>query len=171
MNIFNRQDGFTVLPVVLVLLAAVLGIGGGYYFYTQQQPASSTVVTPTVYSQSNVGTNVSPAHASSTSTSTSSVKVVSAYPCLPQGIKLSDVVTVGVSVKQKLAGMGAQCKNATLVDSAGKEIYFYHLTGCWGNPPVNYRDILQQQQNGIAALKMRFTVIELTCNPSGRPIP
>ena len=104
--------------------------------------------------------------------------------CLPSEIKLTDVVSVQfiksgndgnavkkITVKQKLEELKAHCQNGKLVDAKGKEIHFYHLTGCWGNPPVDYLEILEQQRKEIEKLKERYTVIEMTCNPSGVPIP
>ena len=102
--------------------------------------------------------------------------------CLPSDIKLSDVVEVSrardangrpagsspITVAQKLHELGATCNSANkLVDGTGKEIVFYHLTGCWGNPPADYQEILQKQREEIARLKQQKTVIEMTCNPSG----
>ena len=105
--------------------------------------------------------------------------------CLPSGIKLDDVVSADISgyakgqpvglhkvtVEQKLTELNATCSNGELVDVSGKKISFYHLTGCWGNPPYNYQDILQNQRDEINKLKEQYTVIEMTCNPSGIPIP
>jgi len=104
--------------------------------------------------------------------------------CLPSEIKPTDVVSVQfiksgvdgnavkkITVKQKLEELKAHCQNGKLVDAKGKEIYFYRLTGCWGNPPVDYLEILEQQRQEIEKLKERYTVIEMTCNPSGVPIP
>jgi hypothetical protein len=105
--------------------------------------------------------------------------------CLPAEIKLSDVVEatsagyangqpVGlhkVTVEQKLTELKATCDGDNkLVDANGKRIIFYHLTGCWGNPPYNYQEILQKQRDEINRLKQQYTVIEMTCNPSGTPI-
>jgi hypothetical protein len=100
--------------------------------------------------------------------------------CLPDGIKNDDVVsTQGVkpgaggskvkkiTVEQTLKAIKARCKDGKLVDTDGKEIYFYRLQGCWGNPPADYQEILQQQQAEIEKLKKRYTVIEMTCNPEG----
>src|SRR5262249_27500879 len=39
-----------------------------------------------------------------------------------------------------------------LVDAAGREILFYHAVGCWANPPANYQQILDAQQQEINAL-------------------
>lgn len=106
--------------------------------------------------------------------------------CLPAGIKLSDVVDatsagvangqpVGlhkVTVEQKLSELGSTCnKDNKLVDSNGKQIVFYHLTGCWGNPPAGAQEILRRQRQELDKLKEQYTVIEMTCNPSGAPIP
>jgi hypothetical protein len=99
--------------------------------------------------------------------------------CLPSGIELSSVVSAQamggskvskVTVQQRLDEIGARCQNGKLVDSAGKEIRFYPLKGCWGNPPDNYQDILQQQQVELDKLRAQYTVIEMTCNPSGLPM-
>jgi hypothetical protein len=105
--------------------------------------------------------------------------------CLPLEIKLSDIVDAptaglgknrpaashGVTVEQKLNELKATCNSdKKLVDGNGKQIVFYHLTGCWGNPPEGYQDILQKQRDEISKLKEQYTVIEMTCNPSGIPI-
>ena len=100
--------------------------------------------------------------------------------CLPKGIKLTDVVStqfiksvVGgvpaeqVTVSAKLIQMKARCRKGKLVDSSGRRIIFYKLTGCWGNPPIDYREILERQRSEIEKLKKRYTVVELTCNESG----
>jgi hypothetical protein len=102
--------------------------------------------------------------------------------CLPPEIKLSDVVDAAkagyangqpvglhnVTVEQKLNELKATCNSDNkLVDGNGKQIVFYRLTGCWGNPPENYQEILQKQRDEINKLKQQYTVIEITCNPSG----
>jgi hypothetical protein len=103
--------------------------------------------------------------------------------CLPEYVKPTDVVSTRlvqtnsgtlvekITVEQKLAELKANCKNGKLVDGAGTEIYFYKLTGCWGNPPRNYQEILERQEAELAILRKQYTVIEMTCNPSGFPIP
>lgn len=40
------------------------------------------------------------------------------------------------------------------------------LTGCWGNPPENYQEQLDQQQADVSRLKEKYTVIEIPCNQS-----
>ena len=103
--------------------------------------------------------------------------------CLPEYVKPTDVVSTKlvqtdggtlvekITVAQKLTELKANCKNGKLVDGAGTEIYFYNLTGCWGNPPRNYQEILERQEAKLAILRKQYTVIEMTCNPSGVPIP
>ena len=97
--------------------------------------------------------------------------------CLPKGIKPGDVVSTElmvsggvhkkITVAQKLAALRASCKRGKLVDAAGKEIRFYRLEGCWGNPPEGYQEILRKQSEELAKLRERYTVIEMTCNPEG----
>jgi len=103
--------------------------------------------------------------------------------CLPEHVKPTDAVSTRlvqtdggtlvekITVEQKLAELKANCKNGKLVDGAGTEIYFYKLTGCWGNPPRNYQEILERQEAELAILRKQYMVIEMTCNPSGFPIP
>lgn len=103
--------------------------------------------------------------------------------CLPEYLKPTDIVSTKltqtdgktlvekITVEQKLTELKANCKNGKLVDGAGTEIHFYKLTGCWGNPPRNYQEILNRQETELATLRKQYTVIEMTCNPSGLPIP
>ena len=103
--------------------------------------------------------------------------------CLPEYVQPTDVVSARlvqtdsgslvekVTIEQKLTELKADCKNGRLVDGAGTEIYFYKLTGCWGNAPRDYQEILERQEAELAILRKRYTVIEMTCNPSGLPIP
>jgi hypothetical protein len=102
---------------------------------------------------------------------------LSVSQCLPTAVKLIDVVSVDIggahqiTVEDKLNALGAHCSSDNkLRDRSGKEIYFYPLTGCWGNPPINAAEILQQQTDEIAKLKEQYTVIEMTCNPQGLSI-
>ena len=97
--------------------------------------------------------------------------------CLPEDTKLTDVVAASIvkpdakskkiSVEQTLIAMRAKCKQGKLVDAAGREIRFYRLVGCWGNPPADYQEILARQQEEIEELKKKYAVIEMTCNPDG----
>ena len=96
--------------------------------------------------------------------------------CLQKDVKLDEVVTAGpggvknVTVNDKLIALKAHCRRGMLVDRKGKRIYFYALKGCWGNPPAGYLTILERQNKEIAALKKRYTVVEMTCNSGGMPL-
>ncbi len=85
--------------------------------------------------------------------------------CLPAGIKFSDVVSPRLTVEDKLIELQARCEHGRLVDVDSKEIRFYRLIGCWGNPPADYRELLDQQRTELEGLKARYTVIEMTCSP------
>ena len=98
--------------------------------------------------------------------------------CLPTDVEAAEVISVEplsgagrapkkITVTTKLNQIGARCRNRRLVDAKGKEIRFYRLTGCWGNPPENYQEILDNQQKELAQLRRRYRVVEITCNPSG----
>jgi hypothetical protein len=106
--------------------------------------------------------------------------------CLPEGITLETIVSAenfrfdkvkqtyrldSVNVKEPLTRLGGSCAAGELTDAGGKKIKFYRLQGCWGNPPFDYQEILSNQAKELADLRKRFTVVELTCNPSGIPIP
>ena len=83
--------------------------------------------------------------------------------CLPAGIELSDAVSPRLTVEGKLMELQARCEQGRLADVDGKEIRFYRLTGCWGNPPADYRERLDRQRTELEGLKARYTVIEMTC--------
>lgn len=102
--------------------------------------------------------------------------------CLPKEIQPEDVVSYqlakpgtqkgkAITVADTLVTLKAHCKRGKLVDRSGRQIYFFHLQGCWGNPPADYQEILQAQDRELKKLKQRFTVVEMTCNPSGELIP
>jgi hypothetical protein len=105
-----------------------------------------------------------------------------AQDCLPPRITPNDVVSTKtvqtakgeavekVRVRDRIAALKGHCEKGKLVDGGGREIYFYKLKGCWGNPPENYQEILANQAAELESLKKRYTVIEMTCNPSGVPI-
>ncbi len=71
-----------------------------------------------------------------------------------------------VTVKMRLVQLKARCKRGMLVDGKGKQIYFYTLIGCWGNPPADYLDLLEHQAQEIQRLKKRYTVIQISCAQS-----
>jgi hypothetical protein len=103
------------------------------------------------------------------------------YKCLANNRKLTDIVSAQptdyntikrVTIKQTLNQLKAYCnQKGKLVDRKGKEIYFYDLTGCWGNPPANYQEILTKQNEEINKLSVSYNVIKMTCNTSGLPYP
>ena len=102
------------------------------------------------------------------------------YPCLPSPHRPSDIVSaerVGdppqvhkVTVEDKLAQLGARCNEGKLVDAEGKEIRFYRLH-CFGAPTSFAMEALRQERAELDALKDKYTVIEMTCSPSGAPTP
>jgi hypothetical protein len=104
----------------------------------------------------------------------------SKYDCLPPDVKLDTIVSTTEvetasggsviereTVRQRLDKIKAGCRAGKLVDAKGREIRFYKLQGCWGNPPPDYLRILENQERELRELKKKYTVIELTCNPSG----
>ena len=103
--------------------------------------------------------------------------------CLPNDVKLTDVVATEmrrsakgpneikkITVEQKLKELNARCSRGKFVDTHGKQIYFYRMIGCWGNPPADYQEILKQQDTELENLRKRYHVVEMTCNPSGERI-
>lgn len=74
------------------------------------------------------------------------------------------------TVEQKLLALDARCRNGKLVDKTGKEISFVHLLGCWGNPPEDYQEQLDRQQQEIKRLKEKHIVIEISCAQNLREI-
>jgi hypothetical protein len=104
---------------------------------------------------------------------------LSKYECLPEEIKPETVVSVirktsnlrgkveFETVRQRLGKLNARCKAGKLVGGNNKEIRFYQLQGCWGNPPPDYTEILNRQRKELEELKKRYAVIEITCNSSG----
>lgn len=94
--------------------------------------------------------------------------------CLPEDVKLEDVVSVAqssvqansakkVTVRDILKLLKAHCKKDKLVDNAGREIRFYRLVGCWGNPPADSEEQLAHQKEELQQLKQKFTVVEIPC--------
>lgn len=95
--------------------------------------------------------------------------------CLPAGIQLEEVISGPqpksttttavklVTVRDTLVRLKARCKKGKLVAGNGREIRFYRLIGCWGNPPDNYQEQLAQQTREIQRLKKKYTVVEIPC--------
>ncbi len=104
------------------------------------------------------------------------------YSCLPADVQESTVVNTSnsgrgahtvtpITVKQTLNKLKARCSHGKLLDRKGKQIRFYNLQGCWGNPPPDYLEIIEKQRTDLDNLKKKYTVVEITCNPSGFPLP
>lgn len=95
--------------------------------------------------------------------------------CLPVNISLNDIAEIQnsskITIKDKLIQAGATCQNNKLLDRSKKEIAFYRLTGCWGNAPADYQEIMDKQKKELEKLRIKYDVIEITCNPSGIPQP
>ena len=102
--------------------------------------------------------------------------------CLPDEIKPEMLVTLEpnpvttpannakpkpVTVRQRLIQLKAHCKDGKLLDGQGREIRFVHLIGCWGNPPEDYQEQLNQQQVEIKRLKEKYTVVQISCAQDG----
>ena len=92
------------------------------------------------------------------------------FDCLPDEVTLKDVVTYkgsagkNITVKDKLLKLKARCKNGKLVDQHRREIRFFRMQ-CWGNPPADYRERQQRQQDELKEMKKKYTVVVMGCNP------
>ncbi len=103
------------------------------------------------------------------------------HGCLPKGVALESIVSgensksangsiqKTATVRQTLTRIKARCKRGKLVDGASKQVYFYQLIGCWGNPPENYQELLERQDQEIQRLKKRYRVIQISCAQTGDP--
>lgn len=95
--------------------------------------------------------------------------------CLPKDIKLGEIVSAPelkpatkpankkATVKEILLQLKAHCEKGRLVDGEGKEIHFYRLIGCWGNPPEDYQEQLARQNEELQRLRKKYTVVEISC--------
>jgi hypothetical protein len=96
---------------------------------------------------------------------------------LPQDVKADEVIAIvpdvsggagrQITVDHKLKQLRARCRGRKLVDARGRQIYFYRLVGCWGNPPADYEEILENQRKELARLRRRYHVVEISCNTGG----
>ncbi|PYS38228.1 MAG: hypothetical protein DMF71_17165 [Acidobacteria bacterium] len=77
--------------------------------------------------------------------------------CLPNGIKPDTIVNSERVVPKR--GRAVTVKQL-LIDL---EIRFYRLIGCWGNPPADYQEMLERQNNELNSLKKKYLVIEIPC--------
>ena len=96
--------------------------------------------------------------------------------CLPSNIDLdaaTEPSTPGQSmqkrsVRNRLAQLRARCVRNTLRDGKGKQIRFYPLVGCWGNPPEDYEEILSHQSEELRRLERKYTIIRISCSSVDR---
>jgi hypothetical protein len=103
------------------------------------------------------------------------------HSCLPSDVKGDEITSAEqtapgkavrrITVERRLKQLNARCRGGKLIAAKRREIRFYRLTGCWGNPPADYQKILQRQRDEVAELKKRYTLIEITCNPGAALIP
>ena len=100
-------------------------------------------------------------------------KTAQQFACLPEGFTLMDIVAyrngqngkeVNLTIKDKLLELKAECRAGKLIDPKKKEIKFFRLA-CFGNPPADYEEIMQKQQEELRQLQQQYTVIILECNP------
>ena len=100
-------------------------------------------------------------------------KATSQFACLPETFSLNEIVSYratrngkeeGITIKDRLLEMKAQCKNGKLVDSQKREIKFFRLA-CYGNPPADYQEIQQREREELEKLQKQYTVIIIECNP------
>ena len=92
---------------------------------------------------------------------------IARFDCLPENIRLEQVVSYGernVTVEETLEAMNATCENGKLLDQNKKEIRFFRIA-CFGNPPYNYDEIRQREQEEIARLQQNYSVIVIECDP------
>jgi hypothetical protein len=101
------------------------------------------------------------------------------HGCLPGNVKAYDIVSaertrddrfVTVTVEEKVKQMRGRCSKGRLVDRKGRRIRFYRLH-CFGAPTAYALATMKQEREDLDALRKRFTVVEMTCRPDGRPTP
>lgn len=92
------------------------------------------------------------------------------FSCLPDDIKLDDVVSYGINQKKnvtvayKLKAIKAYCHKGKLIGRDKREVRFFRME-CWGNPPADYEERTREQNERLDKLKKGYTVIVLGCNP------
>jgi hypothetical protein len=100
--------------------------------------------------------------------------------CLPAGVRSTDTVSaervgpvgrlVILTVAQRLRQLGASCRGDTLVDSSARPIRFYRLH-CFGAPTTYALETLRRERAELDSLRRRYTVVGMTCSPTGEPTP
>jgi hypothetical protein len=95
------------------------------------------------------------------------------FACLPDTFDLDEIIAyrttasgkeVTIKLKDRLAELKATCGDGKLVDRQKREIKLFRLA-CFGNPPADYDEIEQRQQQELSQLKKHYTVIIIECNP------
>jgi hypothetical protein len=74
------------------------------------------------------------------------------------------------TVAQRLRQLGASCRGDTLVDSSARPIRFYRLH-CFGAPTTYALETLRRERAELDSLRRRYTVVGMTCSPTGEPTP
>lgn len=98
---------------------------------------------------------------------TMQVQKTARFACLPENIRLEQVVSYGkgkVTVEETLDAMHATCENGKLMDQNKKEIRFFRIA-CFGNPPYNYDEIRQREREELTRLQESYSVIVIECDP------
>jgi hypothetical protein len=94
-------------------------------------------------------------------------------PCLPDTFDLTEVIAyrtlpngkeVKTRLKDRLVELKATCRDGKLVDQQRREIKLFRFA-CFGNPPADYDEIQQKEQQELSQLKKHYTVILIQCNP------
>jgi hypothetical protein len=95
------------------------------------------------------------------------------FNCLPETFTLDESIAYRtrsdgelqeIKLKDRLREMQASCRGGKLVDRQKREIRIFRVA-CFGNPPADYDEIRQREQEELSRLKKHFTVILIECNP------
>ena len=103
------------------------------------------------------------------------------FACLPKNIRPGDIVSAEwtgsdhprlrqVTVEQTLAHMHARCDGGKLVDRGKREIRFYRVH-CFGAPTEYALETTRREAAELKELRATYTVVQMTCSPTGQPIP
>src|SRR5689334_18202204 len=92
-------------------------------------------------------------------------KTMEQFACLPEGFTLTDIVAYrngqngkeeNLTIKDKLLELKAECRAGKLIGTNKKVIKFLRLA-CFGNPPADYEEIMQKQQEELHHLQQQYT--------------
>jgi hypothetical protein len=99
--------------------------------------------------------------------------ISSRFDCLPEEFKLTDIASYRqdrkgraghITIEGRLIELKARCKGGRLIHGKGKEIRFFKFA-CYGNPPVDYDEIVQKEREELEKLQKDYTVIIIECDP------